>query len=480
MACLLGHSVGGIAAMKPIRPVDRTPSPMSWLALRRRARAWFQEEILRRLLRNAGYLAGGNAAAYPLDLIALALTARVLGPEQFGILVLIQAYVRTLQRLLTFQSWQAIIRFGSGALERRGAGEFQSLIKFGLLLDVATALSACVVGLLGLQVAARWFDWSSETVTMASVLCLALPFSLGDTPTAILRLFDRFNLLAYRQVATSAVRFVLALSGFLAGAGLWFFILAAIVVRILEPMLGLVAAWRELRRQGFAGVLRAPLKGLMQRFPGIWGFAWSTNITSSIRMSTQEVDTLLVGGLVDATAAGLYHVAKRMVRVALQLAVNVQQAVYPDVAKLWAKGATRQFGTIVQRTNFLMGAMGCCALLMVIVGAQQIIIWTVGADFRDASPLLILQMLAGTIMLFGIALQPALMSMGLQRRVLQITLGATALFHVLLLTSVPWSGPLGASLAHVAFSAVWVTAMLLAMQDGLKRHEKGATRGGVA
>ena len=458
--------------MKLIRPLDRTPASKSRFALAGTARSWFQEENLRRLIRNVGYLAGGNAVAHPLDLIALALTARVLGPEPFGILVLIQAYVRTLQRLLTFQSWQAIIRFGSGALERRNPEEFQSLIKFGLLLDVGTALTACVLGLLGLQMAGRWFDWSTETVAMASVFCLALPFSLSDTPTAILRLFDRFNLLAYRQAATSAVRFVLALGGFLAGAGLWFFVLVAIVVHILGPMLGLVAAWRELRRQGFAGVLRAPLKGVTQRFPGIWGFAWSTNITSSIRMSTQEVDTLLVGGLVDATAAGLYHVAKRMVRVALQLAVNVQQAVYPDVAKLWAKGATQQFGTIVQRTNLLMGAMGCCALLVVIAGGQQIIIWTVGADFRDASLLLILQMLAGTIMLFGIALQPALMSMGLQRRVLQITFGATALFHVWLLTSVPWIGALGASLAHVAFSSVWLVAMLLTLQDALRRHKE--------
>jgi O-antigen/teichoic acid export membrane protein len=480
MACLLGHSFGGIAAMKPIHRLDRTPSPTSRFALRNAARAWFQEETLGRLARNVGYLAGGNAIAYPLDLIALALTARVLGPEQFGVLVLIQAYVRTINRLLTFQSWQAIIRFGSGVLEQRRSEDFQSLIKFGLLLDIGTGITGCIVGLLGLQLAGQWFDWSHETVVMASVFCLALAFSVGDTPTAILRLFNRFNVLAYRQGATSAVRVVLALGGFLAEAGLWFFVLVAIFVQIFGHALGLTAAWRELRQQGFAGVLRAPLTGVARRFPGIWHFAWSTNITSTLRMSTQEVDTLVVGGLVDATAAGFYQVAKRMVRVALQLAVSVQQAVYPDVAKLWAKGAIQQFGTIVQRANLLMGMMGCCALLVTMVGAEQIIVWSIGAAFRDASVLLIVQMLAGTIILFGIALQPALMSMGLQRRVLQIAFGATALFHVCLLASVPWIGALGGSLAHVAFSAVWVAAMLLTMQDALKRHEKGATRGGVA
>jgi O-antigen/teichoic acid export membrane protein len=326
----------------------------------------------------------------------------------------------------------------------------------------------------------QWFDWSSATVVMASVFCFAMPFSVGDTPTAILRLADRFNVLAYRHAATSAVRVVLALGGFLAGAGLWFFVLVAISVQILGHLLLLAAAWRELRRQGLGGVLRAPLRGVTQRFPGLWHFAWSTNITSTLRMSTQEVDTLVVGGLVDATAAGFYHVGKRMARVALQLAVNVQQAVYPDVAKLWAKGATQQFGTIVRKTNLLMGAMGCCALLVVVVGARQIITWSVGADFRGAEPLLIVQMLAGAIMLFGLALQPALMSMGLQRRVLQITFGATALFHVCLFASVPWIGALGASLAHVAFSTVWVITMMLTMRRALRHHEKVATRGGVA
>ena len=62
--------------------------------------------------------------------------------------------------------------------------------------------------------------------------------------------------------------------------------------------------------------------------------------------------------------------------------------------------------------------------------------------------------------LTGVALRAALDAMGYQRgQVLRITLCATTLFFCLVLLLVPWIGPMGANLAHLA-AAILSTASL--------------------
>ena len=54
------------------------------------------------------------------------------------------------------------------------------------------------------------------------------------------------------------------------------------------------------------------------------------------------VDTSIVGALAGPTAAGFYHIAKRLGRVIVQCGVQVQAVLYPDVARLWVAHANTQ------------------------------------------------------------------------------------------------------------------------------------------
>ncbi len=97
---------------------------------------FFQNELLRRLFKNAGILFSGNVVAGILGIASLAITARALGVDVFGILVIITTYVAIVDRLINFQSWQAIIKYGSDAISQGRDHDFKSLIKFGFILDI--------------------------------------------------------------------------------------------------------------------------------------------------------------------------------------------------------------------------------------------------------------------------------------------------------------------------------------------------------
>ncbi len=88
---------------------------------------WFKDEGFRLLFKNAGTLLSGNMIAWILGLITFAITARILGPTQFGIFVLITTYVTIVDKILNFQSWQALIKYGAEVLEKKNNDSFKSI-----------------------------------------------------------------------------------------------------------------------------------------------------------------------------------------------------------------------------------------------------------------------------------------------------------------------------------------------------------------
>lgn len=66
--------------------------------------------IVRRIYSNLGLLLGGKAAAGLISLIYIAIAARVLGPADYGVLVLINYYAMLVGGLVAFPGWHAIVR----------------------------------------------------------------------------------------------------------------------------------------------------------------------------------------------------------------------------------------------------------------------------------------------------------------------------------------------------------------------------------
>jgi O-antigen/teichoic acid export membrane protein len=320
---------------------------------------------------------------------------------------------------------------------------------------------AAAIAIAAAPLAGRWLGWSDHTVDLAQLFSLAIAVHLSATPTAVLRLFDRFGLLASRLVALAVLRLLLVAAVFLGGGGLLAFLLLSMLGQILESLIMLGMAWRELRARGYGDSLMQPVRGVVGGHPGIWGFIWSSNVSLLFRKSTQHFDTLIVGGLIDPAAAGLYNVAKRLGAAVLKLGTPIQQAIYPDVARLWARGELTRLKKTVIRIGVVPGTAAGLFLILLSLKVEPLVALVIGKSFQGASDLILVQMLAATVFLFGVALRPAILSMGRHQHLLALAAVATLLFYAWLVLSLPWLGVLGASFAHVVFNVVWVGGMLV-------------------
>jgi hypothetical protein len=94
-----------------------------------------------RVRRNVVILLTGNGIASLLGFAALTFNARALGPEQLGILGLLQAFV-VVTSVFSFDTWQPVIKFGAEAQAAEDGERLRDIVMFGFVYDLAGALAA--------------------------------------------------------------------------------------------------------------------------------------------------------------------------------------------------------------------------------------------------------------------------------------------------------------------------------------------------
>ncbi|WVT07169.1 lipopolysaccharide biosynthesis protein (plasmid) [Sinorhizobium chiapasense] len=419
-----------------------------------------RDKGLKERLANIGHLLTGNVLTSLIGLVGFALTARALGPTAYGVLALCFTYTSAIERLVNFQSWQPLIKYGA---EAENAERLTSLLKFGLMLDISAAATGWLIAVTLVWAAAPWFGISEELSGLVILYCSVLPFQITGMPTAVLRLFGKFRSIAFRQVATSLLRVMLCAIGVALGGGLFEFVLIWMVTQIIGALSIVSLALAELHRRGMlGGMLTASLRGITSQFPGLWKFAISTNLSLTLRSSANQFDTLLVGYLADPAAAGLYHIAKRIGRLAQQVGDQVQAVLYPDLTRAWASQAFSEFHRIVAQTRGLLLCLG-----IVLVGGVYLTIGTilelaVGSEFVAAAPLVLVQSIAVTLILYGTVMRLALLAMGREDQILRGVLIATLAFHATALLLIPRIGAMGANIAHIVMALIWLSVMTVA------------------
>ncbi len=420
---------------------------------------WQEEQSLRARLTGIAHLLTGNFLGAIIGLVGFALTARALGPHEYGLLALFFSYTRAIERLVSFQGWQPLIKYGAGLKEHQQKDDYKSLLKFGLLLDFSSTSLAWLVAVAIALTATPLIGISPDNTALLVMFCTVLLFQWSGMPTAALRLSGRFRMIAYSQLVSAAISGLLCLCGYLLGAGLFGFLLIWMVSQIASSLILVGLAFQVLRKQGVTGILAAPLKGVRERFPGIWSFAWTANLSLTIRSSANEVDTLLVGLLADPVAAGLYHIAKRIGRIAQQAGVQVQAVLYPDLARAWAAKAIAEFRRAIVQIEALLIGFGIIVYILLALFIEPLLRWTAGPEFLGAAPLVMVQTIAVIMTLSGAVMRSALLSMGLEKRVLRSVIAATLCFHATAFALIPLIGAMGANIAHIVMATVWGGSM---------------------
>jgi O-antigen/teichoic acid export membrane protein len=437
---------------------------------------WWKLQVadiaLRRIVRNMAYLSSANILVASIGLITIAVVARALGPMGLGVIAIAESYVRLVDQFVRLEPWQAVIRYGSVALENKKEVQFLRLVKFSTLFDIFGGFLAAVVAISGCLLLSSIMGFDEKQKSLTIVYSLTLFLSLSATPTGLLRLFDLFDMAAKLSVFLAICRLALSVVAWQMSGEVWTFIIIMSIYTVGEQLAPFILAWRELRRRGHRGIWKIPLAGVLSENPGILRFIVNTNLNALSRIITQRFDTLVVGAVLGTSAAGLYQLARRVGLAAIRIGRPLQQAIYPDLAKIWARGEKQRFRLLVLRANALLTLFSVVAILIAAYFMESIVRIAFGDAFRAAAPLINIQLCAVALFLCGNTLGPALMSMGADKALLTVSATASVAFFAAIVPLLHMFGAEGAVLCQVIFNLIllvgsWV--LFLRLSAGSKK-----------
>jgi len=442
---------------------------------------WFAEGPLRRLLGNASLLVGGRSLNAVFNVVAMTLIVRSVGLETFGSLVLVHAVMSTISDLAKFQSWQAVLRYGTPALEQQRTTDFRRLIKLTVLLDLGSALFGMAVALVAVPLLAPHLDWSPEWVPAIQAYAFSILFMVTATPTGLLRLFDRFDLLSVSNAIGSSLRVVGAIWVFVHGGGLEI-LLGIWFASTLTSGLWLIGhAYRTLSTRGLLQGPRLGYRDLTSGHPGIAAFVWTTQANTTLASAMRHLTTVVVGFLLTPVAAGLYDISRQVTTLLSRFAKLMQPAIYPEFARLSVQNDMHAIRQLILRSMVLMTGAGILLLIPLVAFGKPLLGFIFGQELEAAYGLMILMAVAALIRLLSFPLEPALISTGRAGMALLIRAATVVVFLLGLFVLIPRVGLIGAGMAGLASALVAFSGEAMAAIDWFRRRTaEGPTTPGSA
>ncbi|MEO1396813.1 MAG: oligosaccharide flippase family protein [Cyanobacteria bacterium J06634_5] len=431
---------------------------------------------LRRIFKNISWLLGARIVTGASGLLYLSIVTHRLGAQQYGILVLIQTYVLLITTLTTFQSWQAVIRYGAICLEKQDKAALQQLIKFTTLLDVLGVFLGLALAILIAPLMGNLLGWAPNLITQLQWCSLSIIFTVVATPTGLLRLYDRFDLLAVHLTVLPVVQLLGTVVIALLHLPLWGYLLAWFIANVAEGAFLIGFGWHEAGKRGLISGMTGSLTNLTQAHPGLWKFCLMSNFDSSLPMVMRQVSPLLIGIFGTATGVGHYRIAYELSTPLKDIALLFTQSIYPELAQLNSQQRWRTFTALVLKTSKISLGVGLITYLVVIFTGKIVLFYGFGTEFVAAYSVLLLLVGAEVFTMGSCSLEPALYALG--RPSLCLRVNAIAIIGIYipsLIILTQHFGSLGAGIATLLSTAtIFILNSVLTWQQ-LARYSKIAT-----
>ena len=423
--------------------------------------------ITARIYGNLGKLMGGKSIAGLVSLLYMVIALRVLGPRDYGVLILVHTYTITVGGIIEFPGWHAVVRYGAQAATASDQGRLVRLLRLTGGLELACGALAVAIAAMAAPYFGPRLGWSPEAIAFATPYSFAVLATIRSAPAGFLQLMGRFDLLGIHNLVSPLIRLagaviVLGLDGGLRG-----FLIAWLVAALAEWAAMWLLGWLVARNR-LAGLrLLGTARGAIRENPGIWRFMIAANTDITFGEFAQRIAPLVVGWVMGPVSAAIYAVGQRATSVVAQPAGNLGQAAYAELARLIAAGGSgAEVRAVVARSVMIALAAAVPLLLFVAYFGRSIAELLGGAQFRAAGAIMIWLFSARTVLLIAPPATAALVAMGKPgRSVVANMLCSLGLLPLLPLLMMKFGLP-GAGI-HALVTALGV-AMLLA---GFLWHE---------
>ena len=375
-----------------------------------------------------------QGVTFTLRVGSLMILARLLSPEDFGLIGMVTAFTGALTTLGDFG-------LSAAAIQRTTVSEEQ----FSALFWINMLLGA-VLGLIALSMAPAIAAFYHEPQLFGVTAVVAMGFLLGAAGiqhAAILQRQMRFTALAVINVVSLTGGIAIAIYGAKAGYGYW----ALASMSVTSPIIGTIGVW----------LTTGWVPGMPRKSTGIRSmmhFGGSLAFINLLVYFGYNAEKIMIGRFWGADAIGIYGRAYQLINIPTEnLNSAVGQVAFSALSRL-------QDDPVRFRSYFLKGFSLILGLTLPItiacaLFADDIVFVLLGPNWKDAA--MIVRLLAPTIVIFAIInpLGWLIFSLGLVARGLKVAPVLAAVMIAGYAVALPY-GPKGVAFAYSAVLTLWV------------------------
>lgn len=411
---------------------------------------------LNKVFKNAGILASGDFIAAVLGFISFGIIGRSLGVEGLGSFSVIVTYVTLVDKFVNFQSWQALIKYCSKLkVDNKDYNSIQ-LLSFGLLIDIISALLAFFISITLCSYLADFFNWNNDYLNLIKLYSIVILFNIEGTPTAIFRIRNKFWYFSEKAVIISIIKLILFAFVWLFSSEISNYLYATMLAQMIGYSYFLFNSFKYVSLTPFRYFIKDNVKLILSKNPNFLSFIFTTNIQTSLKLTTSLVDTLIVSKFIGNSAVGVLQVTKQFSKIFTQVSSPLYKSIYPELASLWELNKIVEFKNLIKKSIKYATILSFSIYFLFALFGKYIITSYVGFEFINSYYLMLIYFVGIVIQVSTFPISPAFLAMGLPKIPLKTTLVSSLTFLVCFYFIYEIFGYLAIGVSFAIMTIVWL------------------------
>ncbi len=330
---------------------------------------WKEDNLLRKVVKNSGYLFSSNTLSIPLSAVQSIFAARLLGVANFGLLGIVTSFAANINRLLSFRMGEPVVKYMGQYLVQGKKDLAAAVFKAAALTEVATSAVTYLLLLLLAPLAAHFIAKDPSAALLIDIYGLMLIANLiPETSAAVLQVGGHFRSQAVINLIQSIVVAIMIVGAFFFNGSIWTVLIAYLVGKVIYGVGMTVYAFYQAGHMLGPKWWKASLSLLPDR-RAFWGFALSTNLSGTVNLFTRDSEDLWLGYFLTTEAVGYYKAAKAVINLVLMPITPFINTTYPEITRAITLRAWGGLRNLLKRLTLLS---------TVWTGSVVLILFTVG------------------------------------------------------------------------------------------------------
>ncbi len=355
----------------------------------------FQNELIRRVVKNSGYLFSATVFTAAIGMVQSILAARLLGVAAFGVLGVITVFATVLNKLVSFRMSELVVKYVGQFTETGDQPRAAATFKSAALVELGASVLAFTLIWLLAPLGATYFAKDPDSANWFVLYGLVILANLiAESSTGLLQIFNRFRQFSMINVIASLVTLSIIIIVYFLQGGFLGVLIAYISGKAFSAIGLSVLALLEASHRWGKQWWRTPVKLLRPQGRQMISFAINTNISASLSLITKDSEVLWVALLRNPVEAGYYKVALSLANI-VQLPISpLPQATYPELSREVARQNWNNVRYVLRQGSLLAGSYTLAVTVFLFLLGRPLLSFVYTPEFLPAYPALLI-VLAG-------------------------------------------------------------------------------------